>query len=110
MLNDTRYKFSLRPAHGSDKMLIEFINGVEREEFLPDVLDALKSCHPKIESTLDLWMNDEAQFDVNSDLGNFSLSRDSWGFAFVWSDENQAGVQKINDLLAQDHRFEKAPA
>ena len=108
--DDMRYKFSLRPAYGSEKMLIEFISGVEREEFLPDFLDALKSCHPKLESALDLWMNDEVQFVVDSDHGNFLLSKDAWGFGFVWSDENQHGVQNIHDLLSRDARFEKVPA
>ncbi|SHG95960.1 hypothetical protein SAMN04488109_2641 [Chryseolinea serpens] len=106
LLSSTRYKFSFRPAYGSDKMLIEFITGAEREEFLPDFLDALKSFNPKLESTLDLWMNDEIQVNVNSDLGNFSLSKDIWGFAFAWADENQQCVKKISDLLAHDHRFE----
>lgn len=88
-------------------MLIEFVTGVEREEFLPDFLDAIKSFNPKLESTSDLWMNDEVQFVVNSDLGNFSVSKDSWGFAFVWSDDHQHGVKEISDLLARDNRFEK---
>jgi hypothetical protein len=104
--NDTRYKFSFRPAYGSDKMLIEFITGAERDEFLPDFLDAIKSFNPRLESTVDLWMNDEIQFNVNSDLGNFLLSKDIWGFAFAWADENQQCVKKISDLLALDNRFE----
>ena len=41
------------------------------------------SFNPKVESTLDLWMNDEIQLSINSDLGNFSLSKDTWGFAFL---------------------------
>lgn len=105
--NDTRYKFSFRPAYGSDKMLIEFITGVEREEFLPDFLDAIKSFNPKLESTLDLWMNDEVQFTVNSDLGDFLLSKDAWGFAFVWSDDNQHCIKEISELLGRDGRFER---
>jgi len=108
--NDTRYKFSFRPAYGSDKMLIEFITGAEREEFLSDFLDAIKNFHPKLESTVDLWMNDEIQFVVNSDLGNFVFSKDSWGFAFVWSDENQPCVKGISDQLGLDNRFEKVEA
>jgi hypothetical protein len=104
--NNTRYKFSFRQAYGSDKMLIEFITGVEREEFLPDFLDAIKNFHPKLESAVDLWMNDEIQFKVNSDLGDFLFSKDIWGFAFVWADENQHGIKKISDLLAIDSRFE----
>ena len=104
--NNTRYKFSFRPAYGSDKMLIEFITGAEREEFLPDFLDAIKSFHPKLESTLDLWMNDEIQFKVSSDLGDFLFSKDIWGFAFAWADENQHGIKTISDLLTLDNRFE----
>jgi len=87
--------------------LIEFVTGAERDEFVTDFLDAIKSCHPKLQSALDLWMNDEVQFVVSSDFGSFTLSKDSWGFAFVWSDENQEGVSKINELLCYDDRFEK---
>jgi len=105
--NNTRYKFSFRPAYGSDNMLIEFINGAEQEEFLSDFLDAIKSFNPKLERTVDLWMNDEVQFVVNSNLGSFVFSKDSWGLAFVWSDDNQPCVKGISDLLDRDNRFEK---
>jgi hypothetical protein len=49
---DIRYKFHFRPAYGSNKMLIEIFYGVEKEEFLPDFLDALKSFKPKLERYL----------------------------------------------------------
>ena len=104
---DIRYKFYFRPGYGSDKMLIEFFYGAEKEEFLPDFLDAIESLNPKIESTLDLWMNDEIQLSIHSDLGDFSLSKDTWGFAFLWNDNHQCVVKKLSDLLAGDSRFEK---
>jgi hypothetical protein len=104
---DIRYKFHFRPAYGSNKMLIEIFYGVEKEEFLPDFLDALKSFKPKLESTRNLWMNDEIELSFNSDAGDFFLSKDTWGLAFLWSDSHQDVVRKISDLLADDHRFEK---
>jgi|SRR5688572_20626208 hypothetical protein len=104
---DIKYKLYFRPGYGSDKMLIEFFHGAEKEEFLTDFLDAIKSFNPTLETTLDLWMNDEIELSFNSDLGNFSLSKDTWGLAFLWNDNYQEVVRRISDQLADDRRFEK---
>jgi len=104
---EIKYKFYFRPGYGSEKMLLEIFDGAEKEEFIPDLLDALKDFNPKVESTLDLWMNDEVQLSVTSELGKFTLSKDTWGFAFVWNDADQEVVKKVSDLLASDDRFEK---
>ena len=104
---DISYKFHLRPGYGSDKLLIDIFYGAEKEEFLSDFLAAISSINPKVESAIDLWMNDEVQLSIHSDLGSFSLSKDTWGFAFLWNDADQHVVKKVSDLLAGDTRFEK---
>lgn len=88
-------------------MLIEIFHGAEKEEFLTDFLDVLKTFNPRVENALDLWMNDEIQLAINSDAGNFLLSKDTWGLGFLWNDSDQDVVRKISDLLADDYRFEK---
>jgi hypothetical protein len=101
------YKYYLRPGYGSEKLLIEFMSGVEEETFLLHLFDAIKSIHPEIIDLHDLWMNDEVLHSINSILGQFTLSKDIWNFAFIMSDDNQTCIAKINDLLIADNRFEK---
>jgi hypothetical protein len=72
-----------------------------------DLFDALKSINPRISGVTDLWMNDEFLYHVDSDKGHFILSRDTWGFAFIISDDNQTCISTVDRILAQDERFKK---
>jgi len=102
-----KYKYRFRPGYGSDKLLIEFTSGVENKSFVHDLFDTIKELNPKIHDLQDLWMNDEVLYSVNSDLGQFILSKDIWNLAFIMSDDNQVCVTQINNLLIKDNRFEK---
>lgn len=101
------YKYYCRPEYGSKKLLIEFISGTDGDTFTMDVLDALKSIKPDLLALNDLWMNDEVMYTITSDCGEFTLSKDIWGFAFIMADNNQPCIEKINLLLLADTRFEK---
>ena len=101
------YKYYYRPGYNSDKLLIEFISGVENENFLDDLFDALKESDPGITEQQDLWMNDEVLFRVSCSLGQFTLTKDVYGLAFIMANGNQACLKEINDLLLKDDRFEK---
>lgn len=107
MDNPIKYKYHYRPEYGSESLLIEFINGVEKEAFWADLFDAIKEINPKLAGREDLWMNDEILYIINSDLGQFTLSKDIWDFAFLMSDNNQTCILQINNLLLNDNRFEK---
>ena len=102
-----KYKFRYRPGYGSDNLLIEFFYGVENEDFGTDLFDAIKEINPKLTGREDLWMNDEILYTINSDLGQFTLSKDIWDLAFLMADDNQSCVLQINNLLLTDNRFEK---
>lgn len=104
---DKKYKYHCRPGYGSEHLLIEFFNGVENETFGSDLFDAIKEIKPKFTALEDLWMNDEIIHTVNSDLGEFMLSKDIWDLAFIMSDKNQSCIVQIDRLLLKDKRFEK---
>jgi len=102
-----KYKYHYRPGYGSESLLIEFISGVENETFGADLFDAIKEINPKLQGRDDLWMNDEILYTVSSDSGQFTLSKDIWGFAFLMADDNQTCLLQINNMLLKDDRFEK---
>lgn len=102
-----KYKYHYRPGNGSDSLLLEFINGVENEAFATDLFDVFKKINPKLAGSEDLWMNDGICYTINSDLGQFTLSKDIWDLAFLMADDNQSCILQINNLLINDDRFEK---
>jgi len=107
MYNKVTYKYHCRPGYGSEHLLIEFISGVENKTFIIELLDAIKEINPKFTALEDLWMNDEIIYTVNSDLGEFMLSKDIWDLAFIMSDKNQSCIVQIDKLLLKDKRFQK---
>ena len=104
------YKYQLRPGYGSDKLLIEFIHGVEKKTFLIDLKKALKQINFEIETTENLWLNDEIIIHVNSSKGKFILSKAIWGFAFILADENQKIISLIDNILSKNDSFIKEEA
>jgi len=101
------YKYYLRPAYGSDELLLEFSINSDVQEFFKDLFKTLESIDPKIESLDDLWMNDEVLLHVDSIQGRFLLSKDVWGFAFIMAEKNQSCIKFINDILVKSSLFEK---
>ena len=99
------YKYHLRPGYDSGNLLIEFISGVEKVSFEPDLFEALKKLEPLLIEQQDLWMNDETLFLLESNVGSFSISKDIWDLAFIMS-EDQNCIVKINELLLTDQKFE----
>lgn len=100
-------KFRLRPAYGSTELLIEFISGPEKSNFLSLLETALSPIKIVITGSKDLWVNDEMLFEGSSDLGSFHLSIDDWGFAFLMSKENQNLIIEIDSILNKNPNFEK---
>jgi len=107
MIHLAPYKYHYRPGYSSANLLIEFISGIENETFITDLLDSIKSIKPEVVGLNDLWMNDEVLYSVSSYLGEFILSKDIWDLAFIMADDNQTCIDKINELLIADTRFEK---
>lgn len=101
------YKYHLRPAFGSEKLLIEFFYGAEKNNFLSDFFNTIEELKPKVVDVFDLWMNDEVEINVNSEIGDFIISKDIWGFAFIMAENNQKCIYQINSILENTDKFEK---
>lgn len=99
------YNYRIRPGYGSEKLLIEFVKGVEKETFLTDLKEALSQIDLKFEEIEDLWVNNEILFHVNSSEGKFLLSKDLWDYAFIMADDNQECVKRIDVILSKDGNF-----
>jgi hypothetical protein len=102
-----KYKYYLRPGYKSQNLLIEIFSGAEDEYFLTDLLDSISEINPKVDKMNDLWMNDEIEIEVSSDIGSFFISKDIWDLAFIMSDNNQECINKINLILLKDKNFHK---
>ena len=103
--NGYRHRYKFRPEYGSEKLLIEFVDG-DDPNFVSDLVKALDEINPKINDIYDLWVNDEMTFEVTSKIGEFTLSKSIWGYAFIENGENQEGLKRINSILKADERFE----
>jgi hypothetical protein len=101
------YKYHYRPGYGSEKLLLEFLSGVEDESFISDLFSAIKSIQPEIMGNENIWMDDTFTYTMHSTIGNFILSKDIWNFAFMHADYNQDCLDTINQLLLEDVRFKK---
>jgi len=100
------YKYQFRPAYGSSELLFEFFASGD-DEFVKTLLSTLQGINPKIDSTEDLWMNDEVLLNISSEKGTFELSKDVWGFVFIMAKNNQSCLQWIDEVLRKSDRFEK---
>lgn len=103
---DKPYKYYYRPAYGSNELLLEFYHGVENN-FYSALFDTIGEINPKVDSVKDLWMNDEVLLNVNSDIGEFILTKDVWNFAFIMAEKIQKCLEKINKILVKSKLFEK---
>jgi hypothetical protein len=101
------YQYKLRPGYGSHSLLLEFIKGHERKQFLHDMFDAFSELNFKTTSTEHLWMNDEMLINIESTAGKFQLSKDIWDNVFIMADENQDGLMILNKFLLDSGKFEK---
>ena len=102
-----KYKYYLRPEYNSQNLLIEIFNGAENKNFFSDLYNSLIEINPKFDKINDLWMNDEYLFEIESDIGSFSISKDIWNLVFIISENNHECVNKINSILLKDKNFQK---
>lgn len=101
------YTYIVRPGYGSDELLIEFINGPEKQSFFTDLKTALDKLDLIIESTEDIWMNDEIFLNITSNVGKFILSKDIWDLAFIMAEENQEAIKSIDQQLNNNKLFNR---
>ncbi|MCK8143373.1 hypothetical protein MW871_15890 [Flavobacterium sp. I-SCBP12n] len=72
-----------------------------------DLLNTISEINPKIIHASDLWMNDEILINIDSEIGEFTFSKDTWGFAFLMAENNQKSLLRINSILEVAEHFEK---
>ena len=101
------YQYYFRPAYHSEKLLIDVFNGAENETFTADFLQTIHEIKPKMIDILDLWMNDEVLMTIDSEIGQFTLSKDIWGLGFITAEDNQEALVRINSILEKSEMFEK---
>jgi len=99
-----RYSYRFRPGCYSRHYLIEFLEGTDTEDFGGDLLHALAEIHPKINAEKTVKTPDQTLYFMDSQAGEFTLSSDTWG-VFLMGDDNQAGIQRIHNLLIQNDLF-----
>jgi len=102
-----RILYKHRPCYGTDKFLIEILSGIDEPEFIATFMNAINAVNPMITGAVDLWMNDEVQFEFRSEAGAFTLSKDIWGFVFVEANNNQECLKKLDALLSSSTSFER---
>jgi hypothetical protein len=52
-------------------------------------------------------MNNQFLYEINIEIGQFTLSVDVLDLAFISTEDNKDCVFKIDILLSKDNRFEK---
>jgi len=106
--NDQKITYRLRPAYGQTELLLEFFYGEENSTFKSKLKLALRELEIALIKAEDLWMNDEMLYEINSKKhGNFELSIDSQGIAFIMSENNQKIILLIDKILSENPNFEK---
>jgi hypothetical protein len=99
------YKYKLRPGYQSKLLLVEFFLKTVDDEFLDTFYQTLESIHPEQLKVSDLWMNDEVIIEFDSDYGRFDLTIDNWDEVFILAQNNQAVIEKIDELLSSHNSF-----
>lgn len=101
------YKYHFRPGYKSQELLIDIFDGAESDNFNSDLLSAIDELNPRMIDILDFWMNDDIIMTFDSDAGQFTISKDIWGFAFIMAESNQEVLARINSILENSEMFEK---
>lgn len=101
-------KYYYRKTYSSGEALIEFVKGTESDGVFRNVFGALSSAHPSIRNIGELWTNNEIVMNVDSDLGNFILSKDIYNLSCIMARRNAGCIEKIDQLLAANPMFERA--
>lgn len=101
------YKYKFRPGYGSPVLIIEFFYGAESNFFISDLINILEELNPEIIKIDDLSMHDEILIHIKSKIGEFLLSKDAWGIAFLTAEDNQECLLQINSILEKALNFER---
>jgi len=102
------YRYHLRPEYGGEHLLLQFFLDDSDGTFIEKLFASISGINPRIADCTDLIAaNDELLYGVQSDMGTFELSIDTWGFAFILAADNQPCIIHIDQLLEQSALFLK---
>lgn len=101
------YIYRFRPGYGSNEFLLEFTKNAGSEEFYMDLFDAFSSINCKTEVLDDEWHDDELVMQIDSEIGIFELSQDTQNTVFILTEDNQAGLKLLEELLQNNQNFSR---
>jgi hypothetical protein len=101
------HPYSLRPVYGGDELLIEFTQENSNSNLISDLKYVCSEINFELNELDDLWMNDEVILTLNSNFGEFILTKDIWDFYFIMAKNNQEVIVKIDEILSSSEFFEK---
>ncbi|WP_430906225.1 hypothetical protein [Maribacter sp. 2-571] len=99
--------YKLRPAYGSENLLIEFGTADDGEYLLFEIMKLLSMHGFEQQGKIDLWMNDEILVVMCSQNGRVTLSLDVWGSIYILANNNQQDIRRIDTLLQNTKKFKK---
>ncbi|BAV08310.1 hypothetical protein SAMN05421788_112118 [Filimonas lacunae] len=102
-----KYKYYYRPEYGSDKLLIEFFEGVGDDSFFKDLLEAIADIQPVVKHIEDIRVIDDMALTIETDYGEFLYSKDIWNMAIIMSESNQRLIDAIEEHLSVSPYFER---
>ena len=105
-----KYSYLLRPGYGSEALLIEFVKGPIDAAFWLALSASLSEINFQLGAVKEIWMNDEHHINATSDAGTFLITKDIWDFVFILADDNQGGLRRVDQILAESADFQKDEA
>lgn len=98
-------QINYRQEFNSPNMLIEIAVKEETNDLILHTLETIWELNPILKIKEDLWMNEEYLFTYSTTQGEFQVSIDIWGFAFILS-KNTDLIHSIFLLLKSSFYFE----
>ncbi|BAV06836.1 hypothetical protein SAMN05421788_102530 [Filimonas lacunae] len=101
-------QYYYKKTYSAGEAQIVFFKGTESDGIFRNVFGALSSARPMIRNIGELWTNNEMVVNVDSDLGNFVLSKDMSNTSCIVARKNAKCIEQIDQLLAADPMFVRA--
>jgi hypothetical protein len=99
------HTYKVRPAYGSDRLLIEFGPSSSDKEFVADLCDILKGSGLLPKDEVDLVFLTIVHFDTPA--GPLEMELDEWGGGFFLAEEDQDAIHFLDRILQESGRFRR---
>lgn len=91
----------------SGNISIEFIDPPADKDFIKQLIRAFESLNVQVINYEDLWIHDEIIFNVSSNIGKFTIFRNSKDHYFIEATENPDATLLLDSLLSKDPIYRK---